>query len=152
MHGEALGAAEVSAARAALDWPYPPFEVPEPIRAEWDARAKGAAAEKNWQRRFRRYQKAFPELAAEFERRIGARLPADSASLFDAALATAQATNAPQATRASSGAVLNSIGPGLPELLGGSADLAGSNGVELKGPSQSKARPDGRVLPMRSRC
>ena len=132
VHGEALGAAEVSAARAALDWPYPPFEVPEPIRAEWDARAKGAAAEKNWQRRFRRYQKAFPELAAEFERRIGARLPADSASLFDAALATAQATNAPQATRASSGAVLNSIGPGLPELLGGSADLTGSVNTQRK--------------------
>ncbi|MGD9598880.1 MAG: transketolase [Steroidobacteraceae bacterium] len=131
-HGEALGAGEVAAARATLGWPYPPFEVPEAIRAEWDARAKGAAAEKSWQRRFRRYQKAFPELAAEFERRMGLHLPAGSAALFEAALAAAQATTAPQATRASSGAVLNSIGPGLPELLGGSADLTGSVNTQRK--------------------
>ncbi|MCC7060931.1 MAG: transketolase, partial [Burkholderiaceae bacterium] len=106
VHGEALGTAEVAAARATLGWPYPPFEVPEEIRAAWDARAKGAAAEKSWQRRYRRYQKAWPELAAEFERRMAGRLPPDFAALAEAALAAAQATGAPQATRASSGAVL----------------------------------------------
>ncbi|MBV6415580.1 MAG: Transketolase 1 [Steroidobacteraceae bacterium] len=126
VHGEALGEGEVAAAREALGWPYPPFEVPQEIRAEWDARAKGAAAEKAWQRRYRRYQKAFPELAAEFERRMAGRLPANFDALAAAALAGAQATGVPQATRASSGAVLNAIGPGLPELIGGAADLTGS--------------------------
>lgn len=132
VHGEALGTAEVAAARATLGWPYPPFEVPEEIRAAWDARAKGAAAEKSWQRRYRRYQKAWPELAAEFERRMAGRLPPDFAALAEAALAAAQATGAPQATRASSGAVLNVIGPGIPELVGGSADLTGSVNTQRK--------------------
>ena len=95
VHGEALGTAEVAAARATLGWPYPPFEVPDEIRAEWDARAKGAAAEKNWQRRYRRYQKALPELAAEFERRMAGRLPQDFEATAAAALAAARATGAP---------------------------------------------------------
>ena len=126
VHGEALGAEEVAAARATLGWPFPPFEVPDDIRAEWDARARGAAAEKSWQRRYRRYQKAWPELAAEFERRMAGRLPANHAALAAAALEAAQATGAPQATRVSSGNVLNLLGPGIPELIGGSADLTGS--------------------------
>jgi transketolase len=132
VHGEALGAEEVAAARATLGWPYPPFEVPDEIRAEWDARAKGAAAEKSWQRRYRRYQKALPELAAEFERRMAGRLPQNHAALLAAALEAAQATRAPQATRVSSGAVLEVIGPGIPELIGGSADLTGSVNTQRK--------------------
>ncbi|HQW09724.1 MAG TPA: transketolase [Steroidobacteraceae bacterium] len=132
VHGEALGTAEVAAARATLGWPYPPFEVPEEIRAAWDARARGAAAEKSWQRRYRRYQKAWPELAAEFERRMAGRLPQNFAALADAALEAAQAVSTAQATRASSGAVLNVIGPGIPELVGGSADLTGSVNTQRK--------------------
>ncbi len=132
VHGEALGVEEVAAARATLGWPYPPFEVPPEIRAEWDARAKGAAAEKSWQRRYKRYQKAFPELAAEFDRRMAGRLPGNFDALVGAALEAAQATRAPQATRVSSGAVLDAIGPGMPELIGGSADLTGSVNTQRK--------------------
>jgi len=126
VHGEALGVEEVSAARTTLGWPHGPFEIPDEIRAQWDRRAQGEAAEKSWQRRFRRYRKAFPELAAEYERRMAGRLPDNHAALLDAALAAARALESPQATRVSSGAVLDVIGPGLPELLGGSADLTGS--------------------------
>lgn len=132
VHGEALGADEVAAARATLGWPHPPFEIPPEIRAEWDARAKGAAMEKSWQRRFRRYQKAWPDLAAEFERRMAGRLPQDFGTLAAAALEAAQAVGAPQATRVSSGAVLNAMGPGIPELIGGSADLTGSVNTQRK--------------------
>ncbi|GMU69170.1 MAG: transketolase [Steroidobacteraceae bacterium] len=131
-HGEALGAAEVAAAREALGWSAPPFDVPGDIRAQWDCRAKGDAAEKSWQRRFRRYRKAFPELAAEYERRMAGRLPENAGALLDAALAAAQSLGAPQATRASSGAVLEVIGAGLPELVGGSADLTGSVNTQRK--------------------
>jgi transketolase len=125
-HGEPLGADEVALARTTLGWTHPPFVIPDELRAEWDAREKGAAAEKSWLRRYKRYQKAFPELAAEFERRMAGELPASYAALCEQALSAAQAGTAPQATRASSGAVLNAIGPGIPELIGGSADLTGS--------------------------
>jgi len=131
-HGEALGVAEVAAAREALGWPWPAFEVPEDIRAQWDCRARGAAAEANWQRRLRRYRKAFPDLAAEYERRMAGRLPDTLGALLDAALAAAQAAAAPQATRVSSGAVLDAIGSGMPELVGGSADLTGSVNTRRK--------------------
>jgi transketolase len=125
-HGEALGADEVAATRKALGWPYEPFVVPDEIRAAWDQRERGARAEKAWKRRFSRYRKAHPALAAEFERRMRGDLPAEWPALREQALAAAAAIEAPQATRASSQVVLNAIGPGLPELVGGSADLTGS--------------------------
>jgi transketolase len=125
-HGEALGAEEVAAARTTLGWQHPPFVVPDEIRAAWDAREAGAAAEKKWQRVWRRYKKDHAALAAEFERRMKGELPAEWRDLAGQALAAAQAVSGAQATRASSQTVLNAIGPGLPELLGGSADLTGS--------------------------
>jgi transketolase len=125
-HGEPLGVDEIAATRAALGWTQEPFVVPEDVRAAWDQRARGARAEKSWQRRFNRYRREFPELAAEFTRRMQGKLPANWPGLRDAALAAALAVTGGQATRASSGAILNVLGPGMGELLGGSADLTGS--------------------------
>jgi len=125
-HGEALGADEVAATRKALGWTSEPFVIPDEIRAAWDQRERGARAEKAWKRRFSRYRKAHPELAAEFDRRMRGDLPAQWPALHGQAFAAAAAVEAPQATRASSQLVLNAIGPGLPELVGGSADLTGS--------------------------
>ena len=125
-HGEPLGAEEIAATRAALGWSHEPFVVPEDVRAAWDQRARGEKAEKSWKRRFNRYKREFPELAAEFTRRMKGDLPANWPTLRDAAMAAAAAVNAPQATRASSQIILNAIGSGMGELLGGSADLTGS--------------------------
>ena len=125
-HGEALGADEIAATRKAIGWPHEPFVIPEDIRAAWDQRERGARAEKAWKRRFNRYRKAHPELAAEFERRMKGTLPPGWPALAEQAFAAANAVQAPQATRASSQVVLNAIGPGMPELVGGSADLTGS--------------------------
>jgi transketolase len=125
-HGEPLGADEVAAARATLGWPHAPFEVPDEIRRAWDRREAGARAEKRWTRAFSRYRKAHPELAAAFERRMRGELPPDHAAILARAFEVVATQTAPQATRASSGAILNAIGPALPELVGGSADLTGS--------------------------
>ena len=125
-HGEPLGAEEIAATRAALGWSHEPFVVPEDVRAAWDQRARGEKAEKSWKRRFNRYKREFPELAAEFTRRMKGELPATWSTLRDAAMAAAAAVTAPQATRASSQVILNAIGSGMGELLGGSADLTGS--------------------------
>ena len=131
-HGSALGADEVAAARKALDWPYPPFEVPDEIRAAWDARARGKRAENKWQKLFKEYRKAYPQLAAEFERRTRGDLPADWSELAHATLAAVQEKGTALATRQSSQAALNVFAAKLPELLGGSADLTGSNNTWAK--------------------
>ena len=125
-HGEPLGADEIAATRKALGWAHEPFVIPEDIRAAWNQRERGARAEKAWKRRFGRYRKAFPALAAEFERRMHGVLPAAWPALKREAMQAASALTSPQATRASSQSVLNVIGPGMPELIGGSADLTGS--------------------------
>jgi len=125
-HGEALGADEIAATRAGLPWTYAPFVIPDEIRVAWDQRERGSRLEKAWKRRFNRYRKEFPTEAAEFTRRIQGDLPINWPNLRAAAFAAAAAVTSPQATRASSQVVLNAIGPGLSELLGGSADLTGS--------------------------
>ena len=125
-HGEPLGADEIAATRAAMAWNHEPFVIPAEVRDAWDQRERGARAEKAWRRRFNRYKREFPELAAQFERRMKGELPAEWGGLREAAFAAAAAVTAPQATRASSQGVLNAIGPGMGELLGGSADLTGS--------------------------
>jgi transketolase len=125
-HGEPLGADEIAATRQHLHWPHPPFEIPAEVRAAWDRRDAGARAEKAWRRRFKRYQREHSALAAEFERRCSGQLPTDWPGVVAAANVAAAAVNAPQATRASSQVVLNALGPAMPELLGGSADLTGS--------------------------
>jgi transketolase len=132
-HGEALGADEVAAARKQLGWNYPPFVVPDEIRAAWDHRGPGAALEAQWRALLQRYAAAFPQEAREFERRTQGALPADWQEIAARALQAAQQQSAAQATRASSQAVLNVLGPAMPELLGGSADLTTSNSTLFKG-------------------
>ena len=132
-HGEALGAEEVAATRRAIGWPHGPFEIPAELRCAWDQRSRGAAAESAWRELLDRYRGAYPDLAAELERRLGGGLPADWRQTASRALAAALAQTAPQATRQSSQATLNVIGPALPEILAGSADLTGSNNTLFKG-------------------
>ena len=107
--------------------PHPPFEVPANIYAGWDAKAKGAAAEQAWSKRFAAYKAAHPELAAEFERRVAGELPADWAAKSAEFIEKVNAKGESIASRKASQNTLNGFGPVLPELLGGSADLAGSN-------------------------
>ena len=125
-HGEPLGADEVAAARQQLGWDAPPFVVPEAIRTAWNARDRGGAAEARWQALWDSYRGEHPVLAAELQRRMNGELPADFGAIGASALAAAAAAGA-QATRVSSQGALNIFGAALPELLGGSADLTGSN-------------------------
>ena len=132
VHGAALGAAEVDATRRALDWPYAPFEIPQDIYDAWDARARGVRLHADWQARFGAYAAAFPELAAEFSRRVAGELPADWAQIAAALQARARGVDAPTATRKSSQIALETLVPALPDLFGGSADLTGSNLTAVK--------------------
>jgi transketolase len=126
-HGAPLGEAEVAATRAAIGWPHPPFVVPQPVRAAWDARARGKRVERRWRRLFARYEEAHPELAADFRRRMAGELPSDFEARVRALLADLDAKAETLATRKASQNVLEALKPALPELLGGSADLTGSN-------------------------
>jgi len=132
-HGEALGADEVAAARKTLGWPYEPFVVPEELRAAWDHRRQGAAAEAGWRELFGRYKTAHPELAREFDRRTRGELGQGWKDTAAQVLETLLKQTAPQATRQSSQAALNVIGPALSEIFGGSADLTPSNNTMFKG-------------------
>ncbi|MBV8146461.1 MAG: transketolase [Gammaproteobacteria bacterium] len=132
-HGEALGADEVAKARKVLNWPYPPFEVPDEIRAAWDHRKQGAALEADWRALFARYAKEHPDVAREFQRRMRGDLPASWRDIVAQVQQEAAKQSAPQATRASSQSALNLIGPALPEIFAGSADLTPSNNTLFKG-------------------
>jgi transketolase len=126
-HGAALGEDEVELTRKQLGWSSPPFEVPGDIYAGWDAKEKGTAAETRWDEAFAAYEKAEPELAAEFKRRMAGKLPADFSEKAQAYIQECQDKGETIASRKASQNTLNAYGPLLPELLGGSADLAGSN-------------------------
>jgi len=126
-HGAPLGAEEVAAARVELGWNSPPFEIPEAIAAAWDCRERGAAEERRWNEMFAAYAAAHPALAKEFERRIAGRLPDGWADFADRAIAAIDAAGENMATRKASLVALNAFAPELPELVGGSADLTGSN-------------------------
>jgi transketolase len=132
VHGEALGAQELAGARQQLGWEYPPFVVPPELLEAWNHGHAGRAAEQCWQDLYARYRSAHPELAGELERRMAGKLPASWSETRKFAIATALAVTGSQATRVSSQGALNSIGVGLPELLGGSADLTGSNNTLQK--------------------
>jgi transketolase len=132
MHGEPMSLEDIAAARQTLGWTAPPFEIPADIAAEWDRREQGAKAEQEWRTRFAAYQQEFPALAAELLRRMAGELPADFDAMLHAYVGGAQAEGKTLATRQSSQAALNAIGPALPELLGGSADLTPSNGTWRK--------------------
>ncbi|WP_047708984.1 transketolase [Plesiomonas sp. ZOR0011] len=127
-HGSPLGDKEIAAAREFLGWKEAPFVIPADIYAEWDAKEKGQAQEHNWDAKFAVYRAAFPELAAEFERRvIKGELPADWAEKSQAFIEHLQANPAKIASRKASQNALEAFGKLLPEFMGGSADLAPSN-------------------------
>ena len=126
-HGAALGADEVAATRKNIGWEHAPFEIPADIYAAWDARARGSEFEEAWNERFAAYAKAYPLDATEFRRRIAGNLPTDWSAQRDAIVAKVIAKAETIPTRNASQNTLNALGPVLPELIGGSADLAGSN-------------------------
>jgi transketolase len=126
-HGAPLGEDEIVATREKLGWSHGAFEIPDDIYAGWDGKDKGSKAENAWNDAFAAYEAAYPELAAEFKRRVNGELPADFSDKADAIIAELQANPQNIASRKASQNALNAFGPLLPELLGGSADLAGSN-------------------------
>jgi transketolase len=126
-HGEPLGADEIALVRAGLGWNHEPFVIPEEAYAAWDARPAGETAEAEWEGRFASYKAAFPELAAEFERRMAGELPANFAQTVAETLAAADAKAETVASRKASQIALEVFTKALPEMLGGSADLTGSN-------------------------
>ncbi|MCX7164138.1 MAG: transketolase [Rhodocyclales bacterium] len=127
VHGAPLGDAEIAAARVRIGWPHAPFEIPAEVYAGWDAKAKGADLEGAWQKKFAAYAAAFPAAAAEFKRRMAKQLPADWAEQAQKAIAGANAKAETVATRKASQISINALAPALPEFVGGSADLTGSN-------------------------
>ena len=127
VHGAPLGKDEVAATREAIGWRYPPFEIPEAIYREWDARAKGKAAEAEWNARFAAYEAAHPDAARQFKRRIAGELPADWSQVVEGIVQRANEKAESVATRKASQLAIEALAPHLPELLGGSADLTGSN-------------------------
>lgn len=143
VHGSPLGAEEVAATRVALGWNSAPFEIPEDIYRRWDARSNGKLWQSEWQARFDAYAKEYPELAAEFQRRVRGELPAafaDQAHAFVAATVDKAET---VASRKASQFVIGAFAQLLPELLGGSADLTGSNFTDWKGVTPVRGGTDG---------
>lgn len=132
-HGAALGEDEIALTRESLGWKHGPFEIPAEIKQAWDGSEKGAAAQSDWQQRFDAYKAAYPELAADFLRRQAGELPADFLEQADAYIRQCQEKGDKVATRKASQNTLDAFGPLLPELAGGSADLAGSNNTIWKG-------------------
>ena len=126
-HGAPLGADEIALTREQLGWTYGPFEIPDDYYAAWSALDRGSAAQTAWNKLFAAYKTDYPELAAEFERRSNGELPADFSDKADAYIRECQQSMEKVASRKASQNCLNAYGPMLPELIGGSADLAGSN-------------------------
>lgn len=131
-HGEPLGAEEVALTRTAIGWAHTPFELPQAVYDEWDAKAKGQTAEQAWDKRFAAYRAAHPELAAEFLRRMKGELPKNFAQIAQDAAVAAHAKAETVASRKASQIALEAFTAALPEMLGGSADLTGSNLTNTK--------------------
>ena len=127
VHGSPLGAAEITETRVALNWPYAPFEVPKDIYAAWDFKKRGQAAEHEWNKEFQKYKSKFPELASELQRRMQGDLSKDFSSTLNAYLKICQSKAETVATRKASQNAIEALAPALPEFMGGSADLTGSN-------------------------
>lgn len=147
-HGAPLGDEEIALTRQNLNWPYAAFEIPKEIYAEWDAKAKGAVFEKAWDEKFADYEKAYPELAAEFKRRIAGELPAEWAAESAAFVKHLQDNPASIASRKASQNAIEAYAKLLPEFLGGSADLASSNLTLWSGskPVRATVNQDGNYL------
>ncbi len=145
-HGSPLGAAEVAAVRQQLGWSAPPFVISAEQYQQWDATQQGAVLEQQWQALWQRYQATYPQLAAEFERRTQGRLPVGWSAQMSQFIQRLQDTPAHLATRKASQKVLEQIGPWLPELLGGSADLTPSNLTTWSGSVALNSTPAGNYL------
>ncbi len=127
VHGAALGDKEIAATREALDWPHAPFEIPADVYAAWDAKASGAAREGEWDVLFKAYAERHPQLATELSRRLKGELPANFRQTVDSYIAACLEKKETIATRKASQNAIQALAPVLPEFLGGSADLTGSN-------------------------
>jgi transketolase len=146
-HGAALGQPEVDLTKEALGWKYGAFEIPADVYAGWDAKAKGSEAEKNWNNKFSAYQAAFPDLAAEYQRRIVGDLPKNWAADADSFVSAVNAEAKTTATRLSSLATIEGYAKLLPEIFGGSADLGCSNMTEWTGYKPMRAnKPDANYI------
>lgn len=145
-HGAPLGDDEIALVRETLGWTSAPFEIPQDVYAGWDAKQSGAAAEDAWNGAFEAYRAAHPALAAEYERRIAGELPADWAELSQAYIDRCQADAPNVASRKASQMAIEAYAPILPELLGGSADLAGSNLTLWSGSKEVLANPGGNYI------
>lgn len=145
-HGAALGEKEVALAREKLGWKYPPFEIPKEIYQKWDARPRGEKAEHAWNEQFAAYRQAYPELADELTRRMNGDLPENWSEIVRGYIAKLQASPEKIASRKASQNALNAYGPALPELLGGSADLAPSNLTIWSGSTSIKDDPAGNYI------
>ena len=126
-HGEPLGGDEIALTRAAINWPHAPFEIPADIYAAWDGKPRGQAAQAAWQKKFDAYAKKFPAQAAELQRRMAGELPANFQQVALDAIIAAHSAHETVASRKASQLALNAFTAALPEMLGGSADLTGSN-------------------------
>ncbi|HLR12106.1 MAG TPA: transketolase [Burkholderiaceae bacterium] len=133
VHGAPLGDEEIAATRKAMNWQHAPFAIPESVYADWNARKAGAKAQADWQQRFDDYTRAFPEQAAEFQRRMRGELPPDFVEQAQAFLERTQAAAETVASRKASQFAIEAFAAMLPELLGGSADLTGSNLTDWQG-------------------
>ena len=145
-HGEPLGAEEIAKTREAIGWPHAPFEVPAEVYAAWDAKARGTALQAGWQQGFEAYAAAHPELAAAFLRRMAGELPADFAEIAVEAVGAAHDKAETVATRKASQIALEHFTARLPELLGGSADLTGSNLTNTKSTPAFRVDAAGEVV------
>ncbi|MEP6791609.1 MAG: transketolase, partial [Ramlibacter sp.] len=131
-HGEPLGAEEIALTRTALNWPYAPFELPKAVYDEWDAKARGRASEAEWDARFAAYKAQYPQLAGEFVRRMKGELPRNFAQVAVDTAVAAHTKAETVASRKASQLALEAFTAALPEMLGGSADLTGSNLTNTK--------------------
>ena len=145
-HGEPLGAEEIALTRAALGWSHGPFEIPAEVYADWDAKAAGAQREAAWNERFAAYSAAYPEQAAAFTRRMRGELPANFAEIAAQIASQAHDEAATVATRKASQLALEGLTAALPELLGGSADLTGSNLTNTKSTPALRVDDKGNVV------
>ena len=145
-HGAPLGVEEIKATRAQLDWTADPFEIPQPLLADWNCVEQGQQLEADWNARFNAYQDQFPGLAKEYQRRLAGELPDDWAEQTSLLLEQTQAAAESTASRTASGQIIGWLSAQLPELIGGSADLSGSNNTIWPEAISVSDRPEGNYV------
>ena len=145
-HGAPLGDDEIALVRDSLGWSHPPFDIPKDVYEGWDAKSRGATRESQWSENLADYAKKYPELHAEFVRRMAGELPEQFSQTIDEYIAATDAAAEKVASRKASQNALNAFGPALPELIGGSADLAGSNLTIWSGSKDIKTNPEGNYI------